>query len=117
MQIQPTTVPASLREAIGQEASFELLTMFHEARAAWRDDVLTLATERVRLGAAVTLGCVAPKTVKFKSPVTVGGITFFTRLTAKGRICGALPNFIVITNPGQIPSNSFNCTERCPTSQ
>ena len=46
MHIHPATVPTSLREELGQQASLELLTMFHEAEAAWRDDVLTIASER-----------------------------------------------------------------------
>jgi hypothetical protein len=35
-----------LREELGQEASFELLTMFHAAGAAWKDDVMLIVTER-----------------------------------------------------------------------
>ena len=46
MHAYPATVPTSLREDLGQQACFELLTMFHEAEAAWRDDVLTIASER-----------------------------------------------------------------------
>jgi hypothetical protein len=46
MQMYPSTVPASLRDNLGQEASFELLTMFREAGTVWRDDVLMIATER-----------------------------------------------------------------------
>ena len=46
MHMHPTTVPTSVREELGEKASFDLLTMVHEAGAAWRDDVLMIATER-----------------------------------------------------------------------
>lgn len=44
--MEPTQVPPPLRERLGDDASFALLEMFHMAGQAWRDEVLTLATER-----------------------------------------------------------------------
>lgn len=44
--MEPVTVPDTLRERLGNNASFELLTMFHAAEANWEDDVLGRATER-----------------------------------------------------------------------
>jgi len=44
--MEPTNVPGPLRERLGDDASFALLEMFHLAGQAWRDDVLSLATEQ-----------------------------------------------------------------------
>jgi hypothetical protein len=78
--------------------------------------VLTIGGVRIKAGASVTIGGVAPKSLKFKSPEP-NDPSFFTRVIAKGRICGSLPAAIVITNPGATSSNAFNCTQRCPASQ
>ena len=76
--------------------------------------VLTITGEKFKNNAVVTVGGVAPKKLKFKSAESADP-TFFTRISAKGRFCSGLPGNIVITNPEALPSNSFNCTERCPT--
>ena len=44
--MEPAVVPESLRQRLGEEASFELLAMFHAAELGWEDRVLTRATER-----------------------------------------------------------------------
>jgi hypothetical protein len=85
-------------------------------RSAGGAFILTITGEKIKNNAVITIGGVAPKTLKFKSPESADP-TFFTRVTAKGKVCGNIPGAIVITNPGALPSNSFNCTERCPTSQ
>ena len=79
---------------------------------------MTIVGEKIKLGAKVTIKDVEPKSLKFKSADSNGD---FTRVTAKGRVCGNIPGDIVITNPpvGGVnapASNKFNCTERCPTS-
>ena len=44
--MEPVTVPDDLRRRLGDDAAFELVTMFHSAESGWADDVLTRATER-----------------------------------------------------------------------
>jgi hypothetical protein len=78
--------------------------------------VLEITGLRFRATSTVTIGGVAPKKLKFRSPDPVDP-TSFTRVIAKGRLCGNLPGVIVVTSPGAGPSVPFSCTERCPTSQ
>jgi hypothetical protein len=78
--------------------------------------VLTITGDKIKAGALVTLSGQTPKSVKFKSLNSAGD---FTRVTAKGRVCGNIPGLIVITNPpiagvNAPPSVPFNCTQRCP---
>ena len=54
--MEPTTVPLELRGSLGEDASFELLTMFHSAGHAWSDEVLMLTTERFERRLADEIG-------------------------------------------------------------
>jgi hypothetical protein len=44
--VEPLTVPDDLRKRLGDDASFELLMMFHTAGSCVEDAVVTRATDR-----------------------------------------------------------------------
>ena len=73
---------------------------------------LSVYGSNIKAGAAVTVGGVTPKKVKFKDEVSPGqGV--FTRVNLKGGICDGLPGPIRITNPGAPPSEPFQCASSC----
>ncbi|HET9532254.1 MAG TPA: hypothetical protein VFQ92_17980, partial [Blastocatellia bacterium] len=79
---------------------------------------LVVTGQRFRQGAAVTVGGLSPRKVKFLDLDTQTNA--FTRLRItdrRNRLCGAIPGQIVVTNPGQPASEPFQCNERCPTQQ
>jgi len=61
-------------------------------------------------GAAVSVGGLSPKKVKF-SNLSTGGT--FTTMTAIGKFCGGLPGDLIVTNPDGTKSAAFNCTKTC----
>jgi len=61
-------------------------------------------------GAAVSVGGLSPKKVKF-SNLSTGGT--FTTMTAIGKFCGGLPGDLIVTNPDGTRSAAFNCTKTC----
>jgi hypothetical protein len=65
-------------------------------------------------GATMTIGGIAPKRLKFKSPV-FGEPGFFNTIIAKGNLCKGLPGSIVVANPNESPSLPFQCNEICAT--
>jgi hypothetical protein len=77
--------------------------------------ILSISGANIKLNAAVTIGGVTPKKLKFKSATSEPDT--FQKVVAKGRVCSGLPGAIVITNPGSRPSAAFQCTERCPSNE
>jgi hypothetical protein len=65
-------------------------------------------------GAAMTIGGIAPKRLKFKSPA-FSEPGFFQVIIVKGNLCKGLPGRIVVTNPNELSSQPFQCNEICAT--
>jgi hypothetical protein len=76
---------------------------------------LTITGANIKGDATVTIGGVTPKKLKFRNAETTPNT--FQRVIAKGRVCGALPGAIRITNPGASASAAFQCDQRCPTTE
>jgi len=74
--------------------------------------ILDVTGTKIKSGALVTVGGVAPK--KIKVVEVEPGTNNPTKLRLVKRLCGNLPGNIVITNPGATASAPFLCTERCP---
>jgi hypothetical protein len=67
----------------------------------------------LREGQTVTIGGVTPKKLKFRNPQPGNGPFVFTIL-AKGKVCRALPGFIVVFDPLSGLAGQFNCNLQCP---
>jgi hypothetical protein len=67
----------------------------------------------LREGQTVTIGGVTPRKLKFKNPQPGNGPFVFTIL-AKGKVCKALPGFIVVFDPLSGLAGQFNCSLQCP---
>ena len=76
---------------------------------------LVIKGASIQSGAAVEIGGITPKSVKYKRPEFPDGSTF-TKVVATGRVCRALPGIIIITNPGPFGVSGFPffCFEKCP---
>jgi hypothetical protein len=77
--------------------------------------VLEVYGTNIQAGAAVTVGGVTPKKVKFLE-LEAGSTTSYNHIRLVKKFCGGLPGNVVITNPGpcHFPSAAFFCNERCP---
>jgi hypothetical protein len=73
---------------------------------------LDVTGTKIKDGAAVTVGGIAPK--KIKVVEVEPGTTNPTKLRLVKKVCNGLPGNVVITNPAAAPSAPFLCTERCP---
>ena len=80
-----------------------------------RDDagtfILSIFGSRIRDGAKLTVGGVAPKKLKYKGFDAAENT--FTSVIAKGKFCNGLPGEIVLTNPDGTSSAPVFCGERC----
>jgi hypothetical protein len=84
-------------------------------RSAAGTFALTITGDNLKLNAAVTVGGVTPRKLKFKGSTSQPDT--FQRIVAKGRVCGGLPGAIIVTNPGAVPSPAFQCQERCASTE
>jgi len=73
---------------------------------------LDVTGTNIKQGAAITVGGVTPKKIKVLE--VAPGTTNPTKLRLKKKVCEGLPGNVIITNPGSVASQPFNCTERCP---
>ena len=73
---------------------------------------LDVTGTNIKEGAAITVGGVTPKKIKVLE--VAPGTTNPTKLRLKKKVCEGLPGNVIITNPGSVASQPFNCTERCP---
>jgi hypothetical protein len=74
--------------------------------------ILTISGRRFKQNALVSVGGVVPKKLKFKEADPFEPNTYHM-VIAKGRFCGSLPGVIVVANPGELPSQPFQCNMRC----
>jgi hypothetical protein len=73
---------------------------------------LDVTGTNIKQGATATVGGVTPK--KIKVVELVSGTQNPSKLRLVKRVCNGLPGNVIITNPGGVASQPFNCTERCP---
>jgi len=71
---------------------------------------LSIFGKGIRSDAALTIGGVTPKKIKFRDADPDGG---FTRVIVKKKFCDSLPGAIVVTNPDGSSSSPLVCLERC----
>jgi hypothetical protein len=73
--------------------------------------LLKITGENIREGATIMINGGSARKVKFRE-VDPGSGAFRT-VEVKGKICKLLPGLIVITNPGEQPSEPFQCNPSC----
>jgi hypothetical protein len=73
---------------------------------------LVISGAHFKQGAALTIGGITPKKLKFKDadPNEPGS---FRTIIAKGRVCNGLPGALVVTNPNESPSTPVQCNRTC----